>query len=532
MRRVLHLIFIGATMIAVGCTDSTKNQTGQADNHVPHPSDTLYTQQAAMAIYAYQPKRALQIVDSAVIVGNISQWKANQLRARIYSSTQMHEQMDSLLGGPKDVRMDSARAIGLRLLDNDSVNSDLKRRLDVLELLSYVARMQDDTTAYLQRSQEFVETCHQLGASQHTNALRMEAEIGAALWARGQQKEGVAKLDSAIYQLESSFHRVKDGGRFAELDALIIALKRKIGQLASHKQYVETLSSARLIIKRLDDYEQHPDKYHDGSYREPKSAQKRADYIHFYRSQAQNYITAAYVSLGEQENMLSAFEKIENSVREATAREHLAHYAALEQQLEAEREHAAATKAKQLAVIISILALLLLVFVIVIIFKNRSISRKNRLLAKQIAETVNYKTLYLGKTQNQENSTDDMSELSGLTDEQMFRKIDDVVMREHLFLNPKFGRQTVMERFHLSKEKVGTIFSKGSNHAKMTSYIQQLRLEYAAKLLVEHPEKSIVQIANECGFSSNTYFSNCFRLHFSISPSDFRRDALEQSAGE
>lgn len=36
------------------------------------------------------------------------------------------------------------------------------------------------------------------------------------------------------------------------------------------------------------------------------------------------------ISLGEQENMLSAFEKIENSVREATAREHLAHYAVLE----------------------------------------------------------------------------------------------------------------------------------------------------------------------------------------------------------
>ena len=38
-------------------------------------ADTIYTQQAAMNIYAYQPERALQIIDSAVIVGNITQWQ-------------------------------------------------------------------------------------------------------------------------------------------------------------------------------------------------------------------------------------------------------------------------------------------------------------------------------------------------------------------------------------------------------------------------------------------------------------------------
>jgi len=61
-----------------------------------------------------------------------------------------------------------------------------------------------------------------------------------------------------------------------------------------------------------------------------------------------------------------------------------------------------------------------------------------------------------------------------------------------------------------------------------SNYIQQLRLEYAAKLLVEQPEMSIVQIAAECGFGSHKYFTERFRLHFSMTPSEFRK-ASQQS---
>jgi len=115
----------------------------------------------------------------------------------------------------------------------------------------------------------------------------------------GPEKRGMAKLDSAINQLDAYFYREQNRGTFNELDALILALKRKIVQLGSHGRDAETLPLSRLIIERLDDYEQHPEKYKDGSHREPDTSQKRADYINFYRGQAQNYITAAYVSLGE-----------------------------------------------------------------------------------------------------------------------------------------------------------------------------------------------------------------------------------------
>lgn len=100
-------------------------------------------------------------------------------------------------------------------------------------------------------------------------------------------------------------------------------------------------------------------------------------------------------------------------------------------------------------------------------------------------------------------------------------------MREKLFLDPRFGRQTIMDRFQLSKERVGTIFSKGSEHDNMTSYVQLLRLECAANQLIEQPEKSFAQIATDCGFNSSTYFSSRFRQHFGMSPTEFRKEAMK-----
>lgn len=529
---VIHtsFLFIIYMVLAASCTGSDGNVNISRDGNTSKSADTLYTQQMAMSIYGYQPLKALQIIDSAVILGNMSHVRANLLKARIYSYSQMPDQIDSLLGGQKSVRYDSARVLGERLLNHDSVKANLKNVLDVLEILSYTARMQNDTTKWIQRSREFIDICHQLGPEQETNSLRAEAEMGAAMHCQGQHEQGMAKMDSVINRLEASFIDEDNHGKFNELDALIVSLKRKIVVLGSHDLFAETLPLARRIIELLDDYEKHPDAYHDGTYREPKNDQKRADYIRFYRSQAQNFITAAYVSLGEHGNMIEAFERIERGVRDATAREHHARFVALQQQMEAEQQQAKAHRSILIAISIGILALLLFILSVVVIVKNRAFHRKNRILAQKIADVANYKKMYYEEKRTQIAST--APDFDSATEEQLFQYINDIIVCEGLFLDPKFERQTIMDRFQLSKERVGAIFSKGSNYPKLNSYIQHLRLEYSAKILVEHPDKNIVQIATDSGFSSSTYFCSCFRQHFGMSPTDYRRDAMSQTNEE
>ena len=502
--------------VTAGCTKTDKGQ--QTTAHDRQPKDTIYTIKAAMGIYGYLPERALQIVDSALIVGNMTELQAEQCRARIYCMSLMKERVDSLLGGPKDVRQDSAQAIGERILHNDTIKNDLRRRQDVLEILAHTARMKKDTTGWMQWTYELIDVCRQLGGPAETDALRTEAEVGAALHALGHHEEGMAKLDHVIEVLSE-----KPDFKFNELDALIIALKRKILLLSSQPdQHAEIIPLARRILEGLYKYEDDPDAFHDGSLREPKTDEKRADYIHFYRSQAMNHLTAAYASLGERGNMQEVFEKLERDVRDVTAREHTARYNALQQQMEAERQQTIADKAKQTAVTIGILALLFLVFAVAIIIQNHRIRHKNHALAQQIAEAVKYKEKFRLLSDN----TPDPTSLNSMTDEQLYQYIADIVIREHLFCDPNFGRETIMERFHLSKERVGSIFSKGSEHGKMSTYILKLRLDYAAQQLLEQPDKTVVQIASDSGFSNSAYFSNCFRQHFSLTPTDYRREAI------
>ena len=525
------MLFVTVLALTSGCTGTADNSKGKADSRSPQTSDSLYTVRAALSIFDYQPQRALQIIDSAVIVGNLNEVRADVARARIYGMTVMNGQLDSLLGGPESKHYDTALAIGERVLGHDSVKANPLLRKDLLETLAYSTRMKNDTVGWLRWSRELASLCREQGDV--TDALRTEAEIGAALYALGQKEAGMAKLDSAIAVLSEKSRVKNEAFKFNELDALIIALKRKIVILGNQDDKVaETLPLARRITELLNDYGQHPDAYHDGSHREPKNATKREDYIRFYRNQAQNFITAAYSSLGESDNMLTSFDKIERSVREATAREHIARYNALQQQMEAERMHAVTERAKLAVVVIGILALLLLGIVAMFFYKNKSLRRKsriiaekNRLLAQQISEAVKYKEMYWEekKLHSQALASTGTPDLSSMSNEQMFHYINDIIVCEQLFLDPKFERRTIMDRFQLSKERVGAIFSKGSEHAKITNYIQQLRLEYAAHLLVTQPDLSIVQIASQCAFGSHKYFTDRFRQRYGMTPSEFRK---------
>ena len=227
------------------------------------------------------------------------------------------------------------------------------------------------------------------------------------------------------------------------------------------------------------------------------------------------------------EQVLEIQDTLKTRKAKNTAQELAAIYHDQEQDQTIMQQQAENTRQRYL--LFTVLAVLLGVtaLAVVIIRKNRIISRKNQSLVAQITETINYKKMYWDEKQALTPTPDtDSGDLNALTDEQLFQHIHDVIMRERLFLDPSFGRNTIMERFHLSKERVGTTFSQGSEHAKLSNYVQQLRLEHAAKLLIEQPGLSIVQIATSCGFNRPTYFSHCFRQHFGMTPSEFRENAL------
>ena len=74
MKKAIYLILLIWTVsVLIGCTN------GGDTKAVTREGDSFYIRQAAMSIYAYQPIQALQILDSAVVVGNLSYWQADVL---------------------------------------------------------------------------------------------------------------------------------------------------------------------------------------------------------------------------------------------------------------------------------------------------------------------------------------------------------------------------------------------------------------------------------------------------------------------
>ena len=175
-----------------------------------------------------------------------------------------------------------------------------------------------------------------------------------------------------------------------------------------------------------------------------------------------------------------------------------------------------------LCAVAALLAVLTIV-IVVLTRRNRLVRKECQSLAAQAAEALHYKELYqqlaAKKTKAKANAK---ANANAMNDEQLFQYLHDIIVREQLFLNPRFGRQTIMTRFQLTKERVGAAFSKGSQYTQLKDYIQHLRLDYAAQMLKERPEMSVVQIAKECGFSSHKYFSDRFRRYFGVTPSDYR----------
>ena len=232
------------------------------------------------------------------------------------------------------------------------------------------------------------------------------------------------------------------------------------------------------------------------------------------------------------EQVLEIQDTLKSRKAKNSAQELAAVYHEKEQEQTIMQQHAENTRQRYLLFIVLAVLVGVIVLAVVIIRKNRIISRKNQSLAAQITEAINYKKMYWdekwAQTQAQaQASAAGSNDLRALTDEQLFLHINELVVHERLFLDPNFDRQAIMDRFQLSKERVGAVFSKGSEHVKLNSYILQLRLEYAAHLLVDEPERTVSQIAADCGFSSSAYFSDRFRQHYGMSPSDFRTEAAK-----
>ena len=577
----MALVGWGFMAVLTGCSHGS-----QGDANQMQASDTVYTKEAAMAVYDKNPDRALLIIDSAVIVGNIEEDYASMLRAYIYSHT---------LAGP---RQDTALQICETLMESDFVE-DLDNRQNVLDLLVDITRKQRNYEQCLRWATEKADFCRQQG--EETEALRTEAEIGVILSKLGEEEKGLAKLSGVIANL--------DGQRYVdEMDACVIALKRKIQVLQELGREEEVIPLAHHIIQIVNDYRQHSEEYNNNSYRLSGDEEETQRYCDFYASQSNGYMAHAFAAtgkvdsskhylslfeqsdygrsiegrkmiaptwglLGNYDKMLATYDEwteqmgadtlnfdyleilkgraeaakakgkpydaveylqryvklgyqLNEMVHKSHVHEYAVRYQLQEERINTEREKAAKKRMEGIALFLGLLVVIIIVFIILMKRRLEDIRRKNAVLAKEIADRIEYEEKYHAVVEKQAEEQKEVKptvvDPSTLTDKELFEHLRHLILEENLYLNPLFDQQQLIDRLHLSKDRIGAAFAQGSEYRSLKNFLNEIRLQLSAKLLTEHPEMSVAEVAAASGFASYVVFARNFKQRFAITPTEFR----------
>ena len=430
-------------------------------------------------------------------------------------------------------------------------------------------------------------------------ALRNEAELGCMLAGIGKTEEGLSKIDNAIRLLSAK-------RKWEEMDACIIALRRKESVLENEGRYSDIPPVAQAILDLLADYEQHPGEFHDGSYREVTEEQ-RPGYIEFYRAKAYMYMAHAYANtgdkasarryldlyeqcdfsrtlegrteiaptwclLGEYDKMSAAYDEFETRLREqgdtvnaivvgflrdraraakaqgcyaeslrlheqyetltetlgrrllrSKAHLYAARYHAQEQQREIEQKASEVRQSHLLNALLAAILIGVITLAVVLYLQKRRTKQKNRILAAQIQEAMTYREQLMEQRRLSAPTADSDVRPETLDDTQLFAYLSDLIEREQLYLASDFGRQTLIDRTCLSKERIGAAFAHGSDHDNLSAYVRNLRLEFAVQLLTNRPDLTITQVSAASGFTIPETFTRYFKARYGMSPTAFRQ---------
>ena len=100
-------------------------------------------------------------------------------------------------------------------------------------------------------------------------------------------------------------------------------------------------------------------------------------------------------------------------------------------------------------------------------------------------------------------------------------EIDRVIEYLHSSLDKKITVEEMAKTARMSSSHFSRIFKKEIGKSPI-DYLNQIRLERVKKLLLSG-DKSITEIALECGFNSSAYLSACFYKKHKLSPTDYQR---------
>ena len=109
-------------------------------------------------------------------------------------------------------------------------------------------------------------------------------------------------------------------------------------------------------------------------------------------------------------------------------------------------------------------------------------------------------------------------------DKEQIRRLVHEIDSRRLYLNTDLTQKDILEFVQIPAYRFGAAFKRHAG-TSFSDYINNKRMEYAVKLLTEHPEYTIEAVAGMCGIKSKQHFHRQFSAYTGLTPATFRHSS-------
>lgn len=188
-------------------------------------------------------------------------------------------------------------------------------------------------------------------------------------------------------------------------------------------------------------------------------------------------------------------------------------------------------EANEIIVILILIVIALIVLGGYSLHYNRIISRRNEQMQRILTALDDYRALVadgvLTLDEQEEILNKKLQKSKKVNavqkDEKLnfFVTMDARVNKEKPFTDPDFDQEALIKFMGVSDKTFCELVPRYKDPERTLDYINSLRAEYAAKILMEKSDCPIEDIATMCGFKNTTAYISAFRFAFGITPTDY-----------
>lgn len=192
---------------------------------------------------------------------------------------------------------------------------------------------------------------------------------------------------------------------------------------------------------------------------------------------------------------------------------------------------------QNLIVALFVLIGFLILFLIFILMERMMLRKKNRDISRLIVEL----NKSMESSVNELEKSDDVrsaevvesagpkspeeafskADLNKMSNEALFRRFDSIVMNERLYLDYNLQRDYYASVMGVDRNRFATVIKEATDGGNLSTYLNNMRLNYSVTLFREHPEMSISEVGDASEIPNISTFYRLFKEKYGLSPKMF-----------